>query len=214
MEPTSKNWWTTLPGVVTSVAGAATAVTGLIVALNQTGWFKSNSDQRQSHERKQSSVASAGAIGAVAKKENADTSSSKAVVEAAKKEEVILDSLKQITIDKKPIHLSGNPGGKIRLDILRATLENHNSQNALLSFNMRIIDKPGWGQNITGSEFILLVDDIPMATNNDAGIYISPNAAAETTASFEVPTTAKKAVLKISYWENSTTVPIPLDNFN
>ena len=33
----SKSWWLTLPGILTAVAGTVTAITGLIVALHQTG---------------------------------------------------------------------------------------------------------------------------------------------------------------------------------
>lgn len=32
--PNHKNWWTTLPGVLTSIATFVTAITGLIIALN------------------------------------------------------------------------------------------------------------------------------------------------------------------------------------
>lgn len=42
MEPDSKNWWSSLPGVITAIAGTLTAMTGLIIALNQIGFFKSD----------------------------------------------------------------------------------------------------------------------------------------------------------------------------
>ena len=39
--PGKTDWWHTLPGVLTAVAGVITASTGLIVVLHQTGWFAS-----------------------------------------------------------------------------------------------------------------------------------------------------------------------------
>jgi hypothetical protein len=201
-----------LPGVITSIAGAATAVTGLIIALNQTQWFKATPDPLQANELKQLSTASTTTKIKAAKKEDAGIDSSKESTESAKNEDAGTGSPKNIIVDKKPIHLSGNPGGKIRLDILGATLESHNRQNSLLSFHFRIVDETGWGQNITGSEFILLIDDIPTATNNNSGVYVNPNAAAETTAAFEVPVNSKSAVLKIIYWEKSVTIPVSLNN--
>ena len=38
-ESTSKGWWQTLPGVLTAGAAIITAVTGLLVALHQAGFF-------------------------------------------------------------------------------------------------------------------------------------------------------------------------------
>src|SRR5215469_5515424 len=44
----SKSWWQTLPGVLTAVAALVTAITGLLVAVHQTGWFDHrNRDQAQ-----------------------------------------------------------------------------------------------------------------------------------------------------------------------
>ena len=48
----SKSWWQTLPGVLTAVAAVITAITGLLVAVHQTGWFDHrNRDQAQSASR-------------------------------------------------------------------------------------------------------------------------------------------------------------------
>jgi hypothetical protein len=40
MENERASWWTTLPGIVTAVAGLLSAIAALIVALNQTGMLK------------------------------------------------------------------------------------------------------------------------------------------------------------------------------
>ncbi len=37
--PESKGWWQTLPGLLTAAAAIITAVTGLLVAVHQTGFF-------------------------------------------------------------------------------------------------------------------------------------------------------------------------------
>ena len=38
-EPASQSWWKTLPGLLTAAAATITAITGLIVAVHQTGFF-------------------------------------------------------------------------------------------------------------------------------------------------------------------------------
>jgi len=192
MEPNSKSWWSTLPGIITSIAGALTAITGLIIALNQAGCFK-NHDRLETNTQKQSSDSSITRESNATKKENVNTNSSR-----------------EINIDKKPIHLIGLHGGKIRYDILSATLESYNPQNQLLSIHFRVYDESGYGQNILGSEFILFINNLPTATNSDAHVYVSPNAAAETTATFQVPLNTQNVVLKISYWDTTVSIPIAL----
>lgn len=51
-QPESKSWWQTLPGVLTAVAALITAITGLLVAIHQAGWFNhANPDQAQNTSR-------------------------------------------------------------------------------------------------------------------------------------------------------------------
>ena len=40
----SKRWWRSVPKVLAVITATLTAVTGLIVAINQTGWLKSTSE--------------------------------------------------------------------------------------------------------------------------------------------------------------------------
>lgn len=39
MAEDTKNWWQTLPGILTAVAGVITAITGFLLAVNQAGCF-------------------------------------------------------------------------------------------------------------------------------------------------------------------------------
>jgi hypothetical protein len=39
-EPRPNSWWQTLPGILTAAGAIITAVTGLVIALNQAGLFK------------------------------------------------------------------------------------------------------------------------------------------------------------------------------
>ena len=34
-----KSWWHTVPGIITTLTATVTALTGLVVAINQTGWL-------------------------------------------------------------------------------------------------------------------------------------------------------------------------------
>lgn len=42
-----KNWWTTLPGIITSTATLVTAIGGLIAILNSNGYFNKTEDKKQ-----------------------------------------------------------------------------------------------------------------------------------------------------------------------
>jgi hypothetical protein len=35
----SRGWWQTLPGIITGLTAIVTALAGLVVAIQQTGWF-------------------------------------------------------------------------------------------------------------------------------------------------------------------------------
>ena len=164
MEPNSHNWWSTLPSVITSIAGTLTAITGLIIALDQIGLFKTSSDRLQTSHEQHLSTDPTNTKSEVPKKEDVNTTKSAVV----KKEDKGNGSPKEITIDKKTVHLSGHWGIKMRLDILSATLESYDSKNSLLSFRFRILDESGFGLNIMDTYLILSMYYIPMATNNES----------------------------------------------
>jgi hypothetical protein len=42
-------WWQTVPGMLTGIAAVLTATTGLMVALNQTGWLKRTDAAARGH---------------------------------------------------------------------------------------------------------------------------------------------------------------------
>jgi hypothetical protein len=44
-QPKPQSWWQTLPGILTAAAAIITAITGLVVALHQVGFFR-NDGQR------------------------------------------------------------------------------------------------------------------------------------------------------------------------
>src|SRR6478752_4796322 len=50
-EEKGKSWWHTLPGILTGVTAIISAVAGLLVAINQTGWLsRSGSQLAQRHQ--------------------------------------------------------------------------------------------------------------------------------------------------------------------
>jgi len=53
---TKKSWWRTIPGVLTAAAGMITAMTGLIVALHQTGILEKNNKTTPSTDVSQPST--------------------------------------------------------------------------------------------------------------------------------------------------------------
>ena len=44
-EVESQRWWQSIPKVLAVITATVTAITGLIVAINQTGWIKSKSEE-------------------------------------------------------------------------------------------------------------------------------------------------------------------------
>lgn len=63
-EPETAGWWRTLPGALTATAGVVTALTGLIVALHQTGIIGSDASATHGveHPAPQASVTQSSAV--------------------------------------------------------------------------------------------------------------------------------------------------------
>ena len=54
-EEKGRSWWHTVPGILTGVTAIISAVAGLLVAINQTGWFAR--PESQATERNRSPIA-------------------------------------------------------------------------------------------------------------------------------------------------------------
>ncbi|MEO8854690.1 MAG: hypothetical protein ABI359_12990 [Ginsengibacter sp.] len=195
MSETDKSWWQTLPGIITAVAGGITAITGLILALNQSGCSKTKMATSESKSRRDSVVVYTPPSKSIEKSETP----------------VIPATVDTVTWDRAPVHLSEHYEGRVKIEILTATIEKQDNDHKLLTLQIRATDETGFGQNLSDANFTLLVNKVPISLEQSVSIYVGAHASQQENLLFVVPEDAKEAVLKLFYGVSTqVTREIPL----
>jgi hypothetical protein len=194
-EPQSKGWWQTVPGILTATAAIITAVTGLIVALHQTGLF-----DRERHEIPQSQN------------------------EAVKPPEVTASlagpppsTSKPPPINRAapyPVNLSAGTEAKVgdfTYKILAARLDRYGPNKLSLRFQVRMTNNGRYPANFWGASFRLVVAGVPLAPDNDLNEIVDGHSAKEGVVEFVIPDTTADAGFQIGEaGEGAPVVPFVL----
>jgi|SRR5579871_1956817 len=177
-ESESKGWWRTLPGLLTAAAGIITALTGLLVAVHQTGFFDRSpqpvSETRSephptdsSHPIRTESAAAAPAVGTSASRsltlpENAEVRSGQAVFK-----------------------------------LLSARLDPYSPGKASLHLTVRMTNNDRFDANFWAASFRLLVDGSLQSPANDLNELVSSHSAKEGDVDFVIPANISTAGLQM-----------------
>lgn len=187
-EQKPQKWWQTVPGVLTATAATITAVTGLIVALHQAGFFSAiarHIPQAQSNAAT-SQDSQLTAIQGTGQKFNS-TQNARALPAGA---EVRL--------------------GTAAYKILAARLERYNTENLTLRLTVRMTSTRAYDDNFLDSSFSLLVDGTPRAPVGGLNRLVRAHSAEEGEVVFVVPVRTQSAVLQIRHDKESTEIPLDL----
>lgn len=190
------NWWQTIPGILTATAAVITAVTGLILALNQTGIldFRGRPDPAAASAPKP--AASSGPSAARSANGEAPNPSGGARATA---------------YDVVPVQKEARFNHSF-YTILSAQAEPVDADKLRLRFEVRMTVTHGYAANFWSSSFRLRVDGVPRAPANVLNEVVENNSAKEGTVEFVVPTKAASLEL-LMYSGNSSDEPvrIPLE---
>jgi len=197
-EEKSKSWWYTLPGVITSVTAAVTALAGLVVAIRQTGWF-----ERQTPP-------------AVA----APSTSTPAALPSAAAPLVPARDSPLHTSSTSPARLAYSVGlpamrdyrlGTATFTLLKAEVSPRTTEKDALQIRLRMMNHGRYDAAFTARSFRLIVDSVPMAPENVYLYDIVPaESAKESGVLFVLPHGTTGGKLKITYGEDSTEIPLAL----
>lgn len=170
-ESQSKGWWQTLPGVLTAAAAIITAVTGLLVALNQAGLFHKSpaaQTQNESSPAARSSPASAPATPAGANSRQLP--------------------LPQIT----QVHSGDN-----LYQLLSVRLEPYSPDKVALHLSIRMTNKGKYPTNFWANSFRLLIDGSLQAPTTDLDNVLASNSSATGEVQFVIPAATASAGLQM-----------------
>lgn len=187
--PVKKNFWTTLPGIITGLAGIVTAITGLIVALNGAGLF--------------SKPAAANKVSAEAKsgvKQNADSL-------PAKKDE----PQKPVENFKPVFAMTQIKIEDHEYNILGSSLEAITPESNSLKIKIKYKNNSNYSPATFWNEgFRLAVDGILTAPSGDLSELVERHAELVGTVTFEVPNNATSLVFHILDVGKDIAVPVKL----
>lgn len=207
-----RSWWHTLPGVLTGIAAAITALGGLVVAINQTSWFArpepgttGSADEAVTEAAPSTTVTlpqrepATGATpseSAAADSPSIDSTASDA--SSSDSRAVMLPTMRAYTL------------GDVEFTLLNATLAPRNSESSTLTIQVRLLNNRNYPVNFWDSQFRLLIDGIPRAPNSGLNVVVDGNAADEGDVSFIVPKSATRPQLRILFADEKTDIPLTL----
>jgi hypothetical protein len=189
-----KSWWTTLPGVITSITAAVTALAGLVVAIKQTGWFDSDPPARTAAPASSTVTASrqdAAAPTAVAPPLAAPSPTKSAYP-------VGLPELRDYKV------------GAATFTLLKAQMSRQTTEKDALQIRVRMMNHGRYDANFWDRWFRLIVNEVPMAPESGLNEIVPAESAKEGDVIFVVPHGTARSRLKISVGSDSTEIPLAL----
>ena len=181
----SKSWLHTLPGIIAAV----TAFTGLVVAINQTGWFGPSTP---SAAARNSGPAPPAPPAQVPPPTTSPPSS------------------------REPTSAVGLPAmrdyrlGAATFTLLKAEVSPRTSEKDALHLRLRMLNHDRYDTNFWDSSFRLIVDGVPTAPDGGLNELVRGQSAKEGDVMFVIPRGTKEAKLKITHADDSTEIPLHL----
>ncbi len=167
-EPQSKGWWQTLPGLLTASAGIITAVTGLLVAVHQTGIFNRSSQPAPQAQTEPHTIPDGPhpiqSPGAIAPATGTPVAHSLALP------------------DNTEVR-----SGQAVFKLLAARLDSYSPDKVSLHLTIRMTNNDRFDANFWAASFRLLVDGSLQAPTNDLDELVSAHSAKEGNVEFVIP---------------------------
>lgn len=193
----SKSWWYTLPGVITSLTAAITAVTGLVVAIRQTGWFGLQTPPAITTPSTSTPIALPSAAAPVVPAQDPSL----------------------VTSPTSPARLTYSVGlpamrdyrlGTATFTLLKAEVSPQTTEKNALQIRLRMLNENRFDANFWDRSFRLIVNGVPMAPESNLNEVVPAQSAKEGDVIFVVPRETTGANLKITYGDDSTEIPLAL----
>lgn len=182
------SWWHTAPGILTAIAALLTALTGMLVAVHQTGLF----DRPVQATVAESSVPSGNATPSESRTRPAQRSSSPEY-----------QSGRSIALSDESVTL-----GTSLFQFLDATIEMRSPEAAGLAIDVRLTNRGGSAINFSNDDFRLLVDDVPRAPTGTLNKIVYAHSAEEGVVEFVFSRTASSLALQVRFRDDVTVIPI------
>ncbi len=191
-ESNSPKWWQTITGVLTASTAIITAITGLMVALHQTGWLT----------KTPSPVAPESSVSRPVESKGESAPSKPSVVDyqasnsSGLKPGVRLESPQVVRL------------GNFIYTLERADLVEYNAENLALRIKLRMQNNEKFPANFWNQSFRLLVDSIPKSPSGDLNVLVEGGSAVDGELEFVVPKQSSLLSLRILDGDDKTEVKL------
>jgi hypothetical protein len=202
-----QKWWQTLTGVLTAATAIVTAITGLLVALHQTGIFDVltifRTTDRETisapYEASPPSIVSEvpGNGNGIGNTQGAAVTSSRATSPTF----------------QAPLNLAAGHEvrlGNVQYKILSLKLEAYNTENHSLRLTVLMTNNDRFGHNFWDSSFRLLTEGLIKAPVSNLNKVVHGNSTETGDVEFIIPAATGSATLRIINFGESTDVPLDL----
>jgi len=189
-DPKPQKWWQTVPGILTATAAAITAVTGLVVALQQAGVFGAATNRVP-----RAQTTPGAPVEAIKPPPAAGAGSSAATASSAG----------QGQAPQYPRSLAA--GTEVRLG---SAAYRGNTEELTLRFTVRMTNGAKYPANFWDETFRLLLDGVPRAPVGGLNKLVPGDSAEEGDVEFAVPAATRSAVLQVRHSDESTRIPVDL----
>jgi len=192
------SWWQTLPGIITAVTATLTALTGLIVAVNQTGWFGPRTPPAVTTSSAPPPSAPPGPI-ASAPSAQAPPRSTSPLPSPGSTAAVGLPALRDYRL------------GDVTFTVRQAEVAPRTSEKDTLQVRLRLSNHQRTDANFWDSSFRLIVDGVPVAPVGGLNEVVPGQAAKDGDVLFVIPHGTTGATLTITHANDSTEIPLQLN---
>ena len=181
-----KNFWQTLPGILTALAAILTASTGLLLAFNQVGCFHKDAKEIKSANTTSSHNPA-----------TADTTNSSVTGNA--------DKITGATFSMTDIK---GKGAEHEYKILEAVIEPKDPSASTIKIKIRYTNNIAYPANFWNSGFRLSIDDVLTTPSGDLNEIVAGNSSKEGIVQFDFPNNANK--LKLIIFDSDEKIAIPI----
>ncbi|MGH3943230.1 MAG: hypothetical protein ACRDTG_32330 [Pseudonocardiaceae bacterium] len=193
MEPSGKSqnsWWTTLPGLLTALAAIVTAVTGLLLGLNQIGLFEGSAP---------------GSVSPAATRDGNVPKIGDNPIDPAQPATTISPGMSayEATLPLNEPTRSGD----VSYEIVGYELRPDSDGELALSIDIRMFNYGRYDVNFWNAAFRLLVGADSISPSGDLNEIVAGDASKVGTVLFVIPDTTRGAALKIKFFEGDRTIP-------
>lgn len=192
-EGKARGWWHTLPGLITAITATITAVTGLIVAINQTGWFGGQGPPAATKSPVPSHSAPSGSVAPLLPAPAPSPTAPPPAPHA-----VTLPALRDYKL------------GAATFTVLEAEVSPRTTEKDGLQVRLRMTNRHPYDANFWDRSFRLIVDGVPIAPEGGLNELVPGQSAKEGNILFMIPRGLAGATLTIAHGGERTDIPLAL----